>query len=50
MLLVYRYNPPNLPGNKPAGPAGEVLAVAIADSWRGPYRLIADNITNLPNL
>ena len=41
-MLVYRYNPP---GGKPAG---ETLAVAMAQSWKGPYRLIADNLTNTP--
>lgn len=44
VMLVYRYNPPN------GKPAGETLAVAIAQSWRGPYVLIADNITNVPVL
>ena len=32
--------------NPPSGqPAGEVMAVAMADTWQGPYRPIADNIT-----
>ena len=34
--------------NPPSGqPAGETLAVALAQSWDGPYEIIADNITNL---
>lgn len=43
-MQVYRYNPPG------GQPAGEVLAVAIAETWKGPYNIIADNITNLPNI
>ena len=44
VMIVYRYNPPS------GHPAGETLAVAIAQSWQGPYVLIADNITNTPVL
>jgi hypothetical protein len=44
LMQVYRYNPPG------GQPAGEVLAVAIAETWKGPYNIIADNITNLPNI
>lgn len=41
VMLVYRYNPPS------RKPAGEVVAVAMAASWRGPYHLIADNLANI---
>ena len=34
--------------NPPSGkPAGETLAVALAQSWDSEYEIIADNITNL---
>ena len=40
-MMAYRYNPPS------GKPAGETLAVAMAQSWAGPYEPIADNLTNI---